>query len=389
MAMKKITHVALVLAGAFLFTQTARAQFTAVSATVVDPNGIPYAGGTVSAVLVPASPGNWTLSGNSYGGRIGTTSLDSTGSFTVQFGSNAIILPGGSQWQITVNSNLGGIPMPMGTGGQSFTVTMSISGSTQNISTTLNAAAPKLTNLNLGTSLFTLTSPASIAAITQQFLVGPPRASYDAGVIQSAFNDSPFVFGMLNQPNQIMSLRVIDQQNTPGQVIGGFSSRTLGNAASGTTAIQQALEGDTWCQPGAAATTTFCIGSAFQAHATGAGAVGNTVGMLIYSTTFGGVKPTSNYGILIQDQSGVGSSLNYGIYELGTAPNFFGGTVNAPALQYGPVTLASLGAAAAGNKGQTAVLSDSTAVASEGQTCVGSSTNAAIAFSNGTIWKCF
>jgi hypothetical protein len=52
-------------------------------------------------------------------------------------------------------------------------------------------------------------------------------------------------------------------------------------------------------------------------------------------------------------------------------------------------TVASLPAAAAGNKGQMRVVSDSTAVASEGQTCVGSSSTTALAFSNGSIWKCF
>lgn len=55
----------------------------------------------------------------------------------------------------------------------------------------------------------------------------------------------------------------------------------------------------------------------------------------------------------------------------------------------GPVTVGALPAAAAGNKGQMISVSDSTAVAAEGQTCVGGSTNTALAFSNGTAWKCF
>jgi hypothetical protein len=52
-------------------------------------------------------------------------------------------------------------------------------------------------------------------------------------------------------------------------------------------------------------------------------------------------------------------------------------------------TVSGLPAAAAGNKGWMKVVSDSTSVATEGQTCVGSSTNTALAFSNGTVWKCF
>jgi hypothetical protein len=69
-------------------------------------------------------------------------------------------------------------------------------------------------------------------------------------------------------------------------------------------------------------------------------------------------------------------------------PNGFN-SVSGAALALGPVTVASLPAAAAGNKGQIRPVSDSTSVATEGQTCVGSSTNTALAFSNGTVWKCF
>jgi hypothetical protein len=44
---------------------------------------------------------------------------------------------------------------------------------------------------------------------------------------------------------------------------------------------------------------------------------------------------------------------------------------------------------ASGNPGQIRYVTDSTAVAAEGQTCVGSSSTKALAFSNGTVWKCF
>lgn len=63
-----------------------------------------------------------------------------------------------------------------------------------------------------------------------------------------------------------------------------------------------------------------------------------------------------------------------------TANEFFG---------LGTATVGALPAAAAGNTGRMIKVSDSTAVAAEGQTCVGGSTNAALAFSNGTVWKCF
>ena len=60
-----------------------------------------------------------------------------------------------------------------------------------------------------------------------------------------------------------------------------------------------------------------------------------------------------------------------------------------PIMVLTPVTVASLPAAAAGNAGQMRVVNDSTAVRSEGQPCAGSSTNTALAFSNGSVWKCF
>jgi hypothetical protein len=60
-----------------------------------------------------------------------------------------------------------------------------------------------------------------------------------------------------------------------------------------------------------------------------------------------------------------------------------------PIMVLTPVKVASLPAAAPGNAGQMRVVNDSTAVTSEGQTCTGSSTNTALAFSNGSVWKCF
>ena len=163
--MRRMIFSALVLAGALFLAPQARAQFTTVTATVTDPNGIPYAAGTVSAVLTPGSASGFTLSGNPYSGRIGPAILDSTGSFTLNFGSNALITPASTQWQITVNSNPGGIPPPFGTGPQTFTVTLTISGATQNISSTLNASAPKLSNVNNSSASYAVSGSAAVAPI--------------------------------------------------------------------------------------------------------------------------------------------------------------------------------------------------------------------------------
>lgn len=153
--MRKILTIALVLAGAFLFAPAARAQFTTVTGTVIDPHGIPYANGTMSATLVPATPGGWRLSGQPYAGQIPNTALDANGTFTATFGDNALILPAGSQWQFTVRSNQGGVPLPLGTGSQAFTVTITITGTSQDVSATLSAAAPALARFTSGTGTVT------------------------------------------------------------------------------------------------------------------------------------------------------------------------------------------------------------------------------------------
>src|SRR5258708_6055141 len=198
---KKNLAIALVLAGAFFFLPAAApAQFTTVTGTVTDPNGIPYAAGTMSAILVPGSAGGWRLSGQPYSGRVGPVTLDSAGKFTANFGSVTLITPA-SQWLITVNSNTGGIPAPLGTGGQTFTITTSgttISGNSPgDISATLNAAAPKLTNFAAAARSVTGTGVASQVAffsganaiagdpqwtwdnVNERMIVGPPKASFN------------------------------------------------------------------------------------------------------------------------------------------------------------------------------------------------------------------
>lgn len=65
-----------------------------------------------------------------------------------------------------------------------------------------------------------------------------------------------------------------------------------------------------------------------------------------------------------------------------------GGLWAIPNSAYVEIAVGSLPSAAA-NPGRVFAVSDSTAVATEGQTCVGSSTNHALAYSNGSVWKCF
>jgi hypothetical protein len=61
----------------------------------------------------------------------------------------------------------------------------------------------------------------------------------------------------------------------------------------------------------------------------------------------------------------------------------------APFFEAPPITVSRLPPAAAGNAGQIRRVTDSTKIAAEGQTCEGGGSGAALAFSNGVVWKCF
>jgi hypothetical protein len=61
----------------------------------------------------------------------------------------------------------------------------------------------------------------------------------------------------------------------------------------------------------------------------------------------------------------------------------------APFFQAPPITVSQLPAPAGENAGQMRRVTDSTTVAREGQICAGGGSAAALAFSDGKVWKCF
>lgn len=135
----------------FFAASTARAQSqTTVTATVTDPNTIPYAGGTVKAQISPPGANSPCVT-NSAGdcvpiqGTVGPAPLDSTGKFTLNLYPNASITPAATQWTFTV-CIAPGVPPPQGTGPQCFSATATIAGASQDVSAALNAVAPALTH---------------------------------------------------------------------------------------------------------------------------------------------------------------------------------------------------------------------------------------------------
>jgi hypothetical protein len=157
--MKKLFFV---LAIVFLCARPAAAQFTQVSGTVTDVNGIPYAcaGATITAQIVNNNGQSLYLSGQQFSPQPASTKLgcptdpsspSTPGAFAVQLADNAQIRCGSgpnivtcaqqTQWLFTVNTT--GIAPPMGTGPQTCSATLTISGASQSVSASF-AACPAL-----------------------------------------------------------------------------------------------------------------------------------------------------------------------------------------------------------------------------------------------------
>jgi len=133
-------------AGVIPITNLAAAQFTTVTGTVTDPNGLPYAFGTiVPTLLTSASP---TLNGLAYTPPTQPTGLSSSGSFTMQLADNTVLLPAATKWNFLVCSAVGTV-LPAGGKGPicfSLAAPITISGSSQDISGNLNSASVSLTS---------------------------------------------------------------------------------------------------------------------------------------------------------------------------------------------------------------------------------------------------
>jgi len=130
---------AIFLLALFSFAAPALAQRTVVSGTVKDVNGVAWAGGTIQPILsLPVGVSGATLNGAQINGTGQRVTLDSTGSFLMQLPDNNVVQPGGTQWTFNVNISPGA-PPPLGTGPQSCSVTLTITGASQSISSSLSA----------------------------------------------------------------------------------------------------------------------------------------------------------------------------------------------------------------------------------------------------------
>lgn len=231
-----------------LLAPFAAAQFTLVSGTVTDPNGTPYALGTITAQLITAgvSP---TINGNSFA-MTASSGLSSAGSFTMQLVSNALMSPNTLQWSFTVCSAVGTVQPAGGTGPQCFTLPITISGATQSISATLSAAAPALSKVSAvggaGNIVIYATSPA-------YGLKNDTRAIQDATITSGS--------NAISCPNSDCNF-VAAQDN--GKICFG-TNMTVGGGSNFTTAIVVLPQG------------TLTVTGAQSATCNGGNATGNGV----------------------------------------------------------------------------------------------------------------
>jgi hypothetical protein len=160
----------LILAGAV----AAVGQTTQVTGTVKDVNAISYSGARMAAQLVfsgtPVSNPTVTISvlaqckANGFASapcqvpfnpNQGPFFLDTSGNIPgggITLQDNALVTPAGAQWRFTVNSS--GNPPPIGTGPQTCSAQLTITGASQSISASF-ASCPALSNLAGGSKFDT------------------------------------------------------------------------------------------------------------------------------------------------------------------------------------------------------------------------------------------
>src|ERR1700758_3776246 len=203
------------------------AQYTAVTGTVTDTNGLPYSNAQLKAQLVFTSgvpvTGQPTVTVSSqaqcnaggfgtapcqipFPGTFGPVGLDGNGNLPaggIQLANNTLVTPSSTQWHLTVNETPG-IPPPGGTGPQTCTAQVTISGATQSVTSNFSACpalskvSVNVNTLPLGTTIYESTAcPGNTPQCFQVFndVHGSVNAVYTNGsqIVQTAATDPAFV----------------------------------------------------------------------------------------------------------------------------------------------------------------------------------------------------
>jgi hypothetical protein len=162
---------------------------------------------------------------------------------------------------------------------------------------------------------------------------------------------------------------------------GGFVATSTGGGFSFTDSSNGTFSVDTstvFIQPTFGGNTYLGVGPSVT---------GESAQLIDHAGSLTAVQATidDNQGVFMESASGDNSILAVDASGNQAVLQVSGGI---PSLAMTPILVGSLPAAAS-NAGTVIYVSDSTAIATEGQTCAGGSGNTALAFSNGSVWKCF
>lgn len=179
-----------VLALLFAIAAATRAQvITAQTATIIDPNGIPYSSGTVTVSLV--SPGGPVPFITATGAPLAlpfTTSLNAVGGMAVTLIANGSISPAGTQYTFRICSGFS-IPPPLGSGNNCFTSTPQTITASGDLSNILDLQVPSLINITNPSRIYQVVPPAGTTSL-------PPTTMYTTNLFGSlpfpATAPSPF-----------------------------------------------------------------------------------------------------------------------------------------------------------------------------------------------------
>jgi len=308
------------------------AQFTTVSGTVTDPNGLPYANGTISAVLVSSGSPKFTATNQPYTPPTQPVGLSPAGSFVMQLADVTALSPGGGTYSFTVSCAAGCVPVSGGKGPVTFTVTgVTISGASQSITATLTAAA-------LALSFNAASIPGG--SNTQLQFNNSSSFSGTAGLTWTLSTSQINTLGAGAGDQAAISVTNTAQPS---------SGQTVGQKTQGISAQANANSANETYETNALATHSSNLGS---------GLVDILVGLDVFANAnSGGGTVTRNYGIVVENMGTFGTASNIGLdiramtgantypmYIEGGLAEITGGLTFGGALGSGPQLTAAAGA---------------------------------------------
>ncbi len=257
----------------FLCVLPVAAQTTQVTGTVTDASGLPYSGASMKVGLVfagtPVSNPTVTINtlsqckANGFGSAPcqvpfaptnGPFTLDSSGNIPsggITLQDNTQVTPRDTQWQFSV-SIAPGVPPPSGTGPQSCSATLTISGASQSVTTNFSSC-PLLTRSGGSkfdtNGIYIATNCAGAANCFQVFadVQVSENATYTlgSGTVTTIASDPVFVAGDVtkidfaagNCPGTVSNCSYDVAQGTIDVVNSAHSVHTTGNAFRNSSAV--------------------------------------------------------------------------------------------------------------------------------------------------------